>query len=756
MTAALFVSLLTAAGVARAQQNSNWVAESEALARRIEAQNLVMTDRIRADHEREALRETGRQRLQILFDIAAEDFVASSAERTAHSLPMLQREAEAQHDVRYQNMARVLVAYAPALDGDYIASRRNLEILLRTARDPYVVGAAERFRSYTLTDLGLVGNALEAARSGLAQLPNEPLTLTLRSGLQDALAYVSMRIGDFEGGFDHMQRSLEMDLAAGKPVDGLTFVYNIASMLADDQKTDIALRIAAIDEELAVRTGDPDNRFYAKLLCAKVRFAAHDYAGSARCSEEGRAMNNAPPEYVTRLMVLRARGLARLGEGHAARREFNELQALAATRGDPALIDRIHSIEPEVLQAEGRVRDAYNALLVYHEDTERNVLRRFNAGVKELRATMEDEIARADERAQQQAIRSELQNRAMQGMTLAIILAVACLIAAVAIAVLIYRSRRAMLVAVGRAEEILARRGAALDATDAPPTERLRNILDEIERRDMELQETFEALKAAREAADAANIAKSQFLATMSHELRTPLNAIIGYSELVMEEAEDAGANHLNADVLRIRGAGQRLLLLINDMLDLAKIEAGRMIAEAQPFEVGAVIDDMMKITAPMAEANGNRLVLDQPLSLGEAFTDDMKLSQCLLNLLSNACKFTKDGQVTLRTRREMLDGVDWLVFEVADTGIGISKEAQEKLFQPFVQADASTTRAYGGTGLGLAITRRLAQLLGGDVTVQSEPGHGAIFTVHVPAELPNAKANAANDEDDEELVDAA
>ncbi|HWA21101.1 MAG TPA: ATP-binding protein [Caulobacterales bacterium] len=753
---ALFACVVFAVGPANAQQNSTWVSQAEALARRIEAQSLVVTNRVRQDHEREAFRAQGRQRLQMLFDTAAEDYVASSADRVAHSRPLLEREAAAQHDARYQQMAQVLVAYAPALDGDYVAARRNLETLLLNAHDPYVIAAAERFRSYALTDLGLVGNALEAARSGLAGLPDEPLAATLRSGLQDALAYVSMRIGDFESGFEHMQRSVEMDAEAGKPIDGLTVVYNIASMLADNQQTDMALRIAAIEDELSTRSDDPDARFYARLLCAKVRLAASDYAGSARCADEGRAMPGAPPEYVTRMLVIRARALARLGEGHAARRAIDELKQIAASRGDPALQDRIRSIEPEVLQAEGRIREAYAALISFHEESERNVLRRFNAGVKELRATMENEITRADERAQQQAIRSELQQRAMQGMALAVILAVACLIAAIAIAVLIYRSRRAMLVAVGRAEEILARRGAKVDAVaDAMPTKRLRNILDEIERRDDELKQAFEALDAARLAAESANIAKSQFLATMSHELRTPLNAIIGYSELVMEEAEDAGVGHLNTDLTRIRGAGQRLLLLINDLLDLAKIEAGRMVAEPQPFEVGAVVDDMMKITAPMAEANGNRLVLDQPKPLGEARTDDLKLSQCLLNLLSNASKFTKNGQISLRARREAVDGADWLVFEVADTGIGIAKEAQERLFKPFVQADASTTRAFGGTGLGLAITRRLAQLLGGDVTLDSEVGRGSTFTVRVPAILPGDATAPAND-DDPVLVVAA
>ncbi|MES1158842.1 MAG: ATP-binding protein [Terricaulis silvestris] len=757
LAAACSFVLLSGAN-AHAETAAPWVTQAEALARRIETQNLLLTDHVRAERAREAGRQHGRVRLQILYDLAVEDLVGSSTERTAHSLPAFEREARAQRDARYLAMASMLEAYRPALDGDYVGARRNLEELLASASDPFAVAAGERLRSYTLTDLGLVGNALEAARSGLAGLPDDSSADTMRSGLQDSLSYVSIKIGDVESGFEHLERSVEIDAAAGKPIDGMTVVYNIASMLADNQLTDASLRIAAIDEELAQRSGGADNRFYAKLLCAKVQFAAGNYAATARCGDEGRAMRDAPPEYLTRLLVLRTRALARLGQGGPARQGLEELRKLAAERGDPALLDRISSLEPEVLRAEGRVNEAYAAMLAFHDDAERTVLRRFNAGVKELRATMENEIARADERASQQAIRSELAARAMQGMTLAIILAVACFIATFTIAVLIYRSRRNMLVAVGRAEKVLARRGGEASGAHSSeakisPTERLANILDEIERRDVELMQAFEALEAARKAAESANVAKSQFLATMSHELRTPLNAIIGYSELVMEEAEEAGVTSLTDDLQRVRGAGQRLLLLINDLLDLAKIEAGRTLPEAQNFAVQAVVDDMMKIAAPMAEANENRLRLDQSCDLGAAFTDDLKLSQCLLNLLANACKFTNRGDVTLRVKRETLGDVDWLEFAVTDTGIGISKDAQERLFQPFVQADASTTRAFGGTGLGLAITRRLAQMLGGDVSVESELGHGATFTMRIPAILPNAPIPA---NDDLEMDDAA
>jgi signal transduction histidine kinase len=336
-------------------------------------------------------------------------------------------------------------------------------------------------------------------------------------------------------------------------------------------------------------------------------------------------------------------------------------------------------------------------------------------------------------------MRSQLQARTLEKMTLATLLAGACLIGVAVVALLIYRSRRNMLLAVGRAEQVLSRRGGDAPANDRAvretPTQRLGNILDEIERRDVELAQAFKELEAARQAAESANVAKSQFLATMSHELRTPLNAIIGYSEMLIETAEERGAEAEQQDLGRVHAAAHRLLALINDVLDLSKIEAGAMTTNADAVDVEALIAEIVATVTPAVSANGSVITVESG-DLGEVCTDGFKLSQCLLNLTANAAKFTKDGQIKLQARRANHGGCDWLEFWVIDTGIGISGEAQARLFQPFVQADASTTRAYGGTGLGLAITRRLARMLGGDVTVKSTLGQGSAFTLRVPATL--------------------
>ncbi len=726
---------------------SDWVVRGEALARRIQAGNLIVTASTRAERQVAAGRVHGQERLQVLYDIAADDYIASDADNAATSLAALEAEATAQSSDRFNAMADLLHAYAPALNGDYVATRRNLAHELQGVSDPYVRAAGERLLAYTLTDLGLFGNSLEAARAGLVHLPDDASTRTLRSGLHDAMAYNAVRIGDYDSGVQHLQRTVELDTASGKPIDGVVIVNNIASMMAQAGAIEEAQRLVTIHRGLANQTGMPVMQFFASLLCAKVHFLAHDYATALQCAETGSRLSDAPPEYMTRLLVYRVQALARLNRGDEARAALQQMRQMAAARGDPSLTEKLDAIEPEVLNAEGRYAEAFAAMRTVNETAQSNLMSRFNDGVKELRATMESEVAQAEERAQAEQMRSELQARNLEKMTLAALLAGACLIGMLVIAWLIYKSRRAMLQAVGRAEDLLARRGfdASIVASDrGSPTERLRKILDEIECRDVELKAAFEALDAARLAAEDANVAKSQFLATMSHELRTPLNAIIGYTEMLLETVSGASDQD---DLQRIHGAGHRLLALINDVLDLSKIEAGRMLTDRQSVDVEAMLLDIVATVKPAAAANGNEVLLERRGEMGAANTDGLKLSQCLLNLMSNAAKFTRDGQVKLRASREARDGVDWLTFEVVDTGIGISREAQAKLFQPFMQADATTTREYGGTGLGLAITRRLAQLLGGDVTVRSALGQGASFSLRVPAVLPQAKPAAANDE---------
>jgi GAF domain-containing protein len=227
---------------------------------------------------------------------------------------------------------------------------------------------------------------------------------------------------------------------------------------------------------------------------------------------------------------------------------------------------------------------------------------------------------------------------------------------------------------------------------------------------------------------------KSQFLAGMSHELRTPLNAIIGLTEMMVTNAARFGTEKAQEPLRRVNAAGTHLLSLINEVLDLSKIEAGKLELNPEPVNLARLIDEVIGTAGQLAEKNQNRLVVEAQENLGSLTADSMRLKQILLNLLSNACKFTKEGEVALRVRK-VADGRDWVELAVADTGIGLTAEQQVKLFQEFTQADSLTARRYGGTGLGLALSRKLARMMGGDVTVTSEPGKGSVFTVRLPGD---------------------
>ena len=259
-----------------------------------------------------------------------------------------------------------------------------------------------------------------------------------------------------------------------------------------------------------------------------------------------------------------------------------------------------------------------------------------------------------------------------------------------------------------------------------------------------EIQRREGDLRVAMERAEQANRTKSSFLANMSHELRTPLNAIIGYSEMLAEDAADSGNVESVADLQKIQSAGKHLLALINDILDISKIEAGKMELFLETFDVDSLIQSVEVTIKPLVEKNGNTLRIEKSAGLGSIHADATKTRQVLLNLLSNATKFTSKGNVTLRASRVVLDGDELIRFEVADSGIGMTQEQLGRLFQAFSQADASTSRKFGGTGLGLVISRRFCQSMGGDITVTSEPGRGSTFVATIPTTVIDRKSSSS------------
>jgi signal transduction histidine kinase/DNA-binding response OmpR family regulator len=280
-------------------------------------------------------------------------------------------------------------------------------------------------------------------------------------------------------------------------------------------------------------------------------------------------------------------------------------------------------------------------------------------------------------------------------------------------------------------QEILAAKRLAEEATSA-----LQIQVHELGQARRAMLNILEDLEEAKQEALEATKAKSTFLANMSHELRTPMNAILGYSEMLMEDAEDQGQEDFIPDLQKIHTAGKHLLGLINEILDLSKIEAGKMDLFLESFDVARMINDVASTLKPLVDKNANTLQVHVPPDLGTMHADLTKVRQSLFNLLSNASKFTEKGTITLEAAPVLRDGAKWLSFRVADTGIGMTPEQIDKLFQPFVQADASTSRKYGGTGLGMTITQLFVKMMGGEMNVASEPGAGTSFTVLLPAEV--------------------
>jgi signal transduction histidine kinase len=397
-------------------------------------------------------------------------------------------------------------------------------------------------------------------------------------------------------------------------------------------------------------------------------------------------------------------------------------------------VDRLEFVAKDEVELLGRFRQDYDRFVEIVTQVVELIRARHAAEARELQATKAAPLADSLERLTNQLVNKaeadmvagiEASKQAYENSRYVVIaFALGSILLALALGYAISWSL------VGPVEEIEARLNqvAAGDFTQRVHVinrDELGTLAANVNRMCEELGRLYQHIEAASQN-------KSQFLANMSHELRTPLNAIIGLTEMMYTNPARFGTEKAMEPLQRVHRAGTHLLGLINQVLDLSKIEAGKLELSPESVNLARLIDEVIGTARQLAEQNKNRLVVEAPDDLGLLTADPMRLRQILLNLLSNACKFTKHGEVALRARR-VVDGRDGVELAVSDTGIGMTPEQQTRLFEEFTQADASTAQRFGGTGLGLAITRKLARLMGGDVTVTSEPGKGSVFTVRLP-----------------------
>ena len=399
-------------------------------------------------------------------------------------------------------------------------------------------------------------------------------------------------------------------------------------------------------------------------------------------------------------------------------------------------VDRLHFVAKDEVELLGRFRQDYDRFVEIITQVVKLIRARRVAEARELQTTQAAPLADRLERLTNQLVNKaeadmvagiEASKQAYENSQyVVIVFALGSIVLALVLGYAISWSL------VGPVEEIEARLNqvAAGDFTQRVHVinrDELGTLAANVNRMCEELGRLYQQIEAASQN-------KSQFLASMSHELRTPLNAIIGLTEMMVTNAARFGTEKAMEPLQRVHRAGTHLLGLINQVLDLSKIEAGKLELNPTAVHLARLIEEVMGTARQLAEQNKNRLVVEAQENLGQLTVDPMRLRQILLNLLSNACKFTKQGEVVLRARR-VVGERDWIELAVADSGIGMTAEQQAKLFEEFTQADASTAREYGGTGLGLAISRKLARMMGGDVTVTSEPGKGSVFTVRLPGD---------------------
>jgi signal transduction histidine kinase/ActR/RegA family two-component response regulator len=661
-----------------AAPSPTWLEQSEAIARMIYENDYFVTAEAQAEFEEWVLNSQGETRLERINWLIANYLTRGFDEKADRLLTIYESEIAAGANKRHARALDILRAYRHSLEGDYKLAATQISAILATESDPFVIAVGAPLGAYAWTDSGYPSKAFELIRRGRDAAQSLKYCFLQQAAIYEAWSYASFAAGDFAAAIEQTRRSIEIGGQGGAPIDGTSILYNLAMIASSEEAHDAASRFAAMEQALADKAGIAEEKFYASYLCAMIAEGAQDFAEEEKCARNAVQSPAAVSEYLSSAKGMLVTALAKNGKPTEARQLLSEISAGIDPQAGPLEAISLKRIEAEVLFAEGDIEGALNEYESFHRAATRLQKANFNDGVRELRAGLENDLAAERVRSEVSASEAAFMTERLQMQQILLLLALSL----VCISIFVLATHRS----------------------------------------------NSKKLSAAKRAAEAANLAKSNFIASMSHEIRTPLNGVLGMAQSL---AGDDLTDCQRARVLTILDSGKSLLALVNDVLDLSKIEADKLEIAPIDEDLRLLVGRTVALFEALAAEKGCKIVLtydeDAPTRLR---FDPVRVRQCVTNLISNAVKFTDDGEINVDVTTHEEDGKIAVTIRVADTGIGMSKEVMSNLFKPYSQGDASVTRKYGGTGLGLAIVRRLAKLMNGDVSVESEQGVGTTMTL--------------------------
>ena len=668
-----FVSSLSDA----AKSKGLWIVEQ------IERDNAIFTAEDEARMRAQSETATGLEKLELMRQLSNQYAYSSRKEELDALAAEFAFEASLQRNDRYLNFAQSLLAFSRSLDGDLIESGRALHDIADRSDDWAVEVMANLFAAVIYVRLGRINEAYTDLQEGLASLDEEstdPIAGALRYEILEAVRYVEMRAGDGESAINTVARAMQLAQEQQLPVNGMYAVYSVAFSATEAGEYEFASDIYSRLNALLLKNGVIPERVFVLRDWARARLAMGAYQDVVDRYEEARSFAPEATARMPEFRVTAARAYARLGRIGEAQAELAATRTWIADHPDLAETKLDYDsllIEADIARAEGRLEDALRFYDEHRALNEALLKTSFAEGVKELRATLQLELEAERAARGQLARERELSESIVKSQRLIVFLSIVLVIALGGIAVYQrYAGRQLM---------------------------------------------------ASRRAAEQANVAKSGFLATMSHELRTPMNGVLGMARLLADMDLPKVAKER---IEIITDSGQTLMSLLNDVLDLSRIESGKLEITPAAGDVAHSCRRVIDLWRPQAQEKGLTLTFDIDDAPPRLKFDSVRVRQCIGNLISNAVKFTEQGEITVSLSTHTGEGdMARVEITVADTGAGMDAETLKKLFAPFVQADASITRRFGGSGLGLSISRRLARLMGGDITVESTPGVGSTFT---------------------------